>query len=185
MAPKTAPPAPHPSPPRARECTACGDVFTSKPNDPDLIKPCSVCSSDYCYDCLETLFRSAAYEPGAMLPRCCVLIQIHTIIARLDKSTADAYRAKLAERVVPNKVYCPAPACSAFIHEKHVLSQQPSKTGLSLKAIFAQILDKVSLCTAARFFRDSTLQQSIPDYHKKVPDHIDLDTIRNRVTADK
>lgn len=185
MAPNPGPPIPHPSPPQARECTACAEVFTSKPDDPDLIKPCSVCSVDYCYDCLEALFRSAAYEPGAMLPRCCALIQIYTIIARLDQATADAYRAKLAERIVPNKVYCPAPTCSAFIHEKHVPAQQPPGKGLSLKVIFGYILDKVSLCTAARFFRDSTLQQSLPDYNKKVPDHIDLDTIRNRADADK
>ena len=93
---------------RNRACTACGEIFSKEADGPKLVKPCSVCSSDYCYDCLEALFRRAAYEPGAMLPRCCVLLQIHVIIARLDAKTADVYRMKLAERITPNKLYCPA-----------------------------------------------------------------------------
>ena len=185
MALKAPPATSQPPPPRMRECSACGDVFTSKKNDPDLIKPCSVCASDYCYECLETLFRNAAYEPGAMLPRCCALIQIHTIIGRLGKATADAYRARLAERIMPDKVYCPVPTCSAFIHEKHLPPKQPTLGKLSLKEIFVKTLDRVNLSTAARFFRTSELQQSLPDYFEKVTAHIDLNTIRKQVDSDK
>lgn len=182
---KMAQPTPQPGPPRVRECTACGETFTSKHNDPDLIKPCSVCASDYCYDCLDSLFRNAAYQPGAMLPRCCALIQIHTIIARLDSDTANAYRAKLAERIIPDKFYCPAPSCSAFIHEKHVPLHQPSSSRTSAKRVFLEILDQMNLSPAARFFRTSELQASLPDYYSKVQEHTDLNMIRKKVDSDR
>lgn len=165
-----------------RQCTACCETFTNASDNPDLIKPCSFCKSDYCYDCLEELFRKAARGPGADLPRCCALIQLYTIIKRLDDDTASAYRMKLAEHVIPNKIYCPAPTCSAFIHERHVPSpRQPAKEATSMKTLLGEVMDKISLAQSARFFKDSELQNILPDYHQKVSEHIDLNTIRSRV----
>ena len=88
---------------------------------------------------------------------------------------------RLAEKIIPNKLYCPAPSCSVFIHERHIPTQVPSTGSVSLKDVFIGVLDKVNLSTAARFFRTSELQKSLPDYYAKVREHVDLNTIRERV----
>jgi hypothetical protein len=173
------PPPPAPVP---RSCIICTDTFSAKPDDPNLVKPCAVCPSDYCLDCLEHMFETAVEEGGArMPPRCCSLIQLYTVLPRLNDDTADVYRAKFTEWLTRDKVYCPAPACSAFIPEIHVPARQDYSGITTLKDILAKVLDKVELSTASRFFRTREMQLSLPNYCWYVDEPIDLAVIRERV----
>ncbi|KAI7285962.1 hypothetical protein KC345_g1478 [Hortaea werneckii] len=97
-------------------CVICDDTGDEYP----LIRPCRLCRSDYCHLCLAEMFYGAATDGGRMPPRCCTFLQIHTALPLLDAQDADTYRAKLEEFMTPDKVYCPAPTCSAFISPRFI-----------------------------------------------------------------
>ncbi|KAI6868169.1 hypothetical protein KC323_g3161 [Hortaea werneckii] len=115
-------------PPPTPRCVVCDDTGDEYP----LIQPCRLCRSDYCLLCLAGMFYAAATFSGRMPPRCCTLLQIHTALPLLDAQDADTYRAKLEEFLTPDKVYCPAPRCSAFIPPRFITlgpTSPPSSPG--------------------------------------------------------
>ena len=87
-------------PPRA--CIAC----TELESEVQLIQPCRTCAMDYCTGCLASMFEDAVTDSTRMPPRCCNLIQIHTILGSglLSDEQAKAYREKFEEWITPAKV---------------------------------------------------------------------------------
>lgn len=95
-------------------------------------------------DCLESTFRGAIKEKGAFSPpSCCGLIQLHTVLDRLDSKTASEYRRKFKEWMTKNKVYCPVPTCSAFIAPEDIeLEKSSTITGFECPSCKTDICGK-------------------------------------------
>lgn len=163
---------------RPRSCIAC----TENEHSVQLIRPCRSCNSDYCIDCVLDMFLAATTDNGRMPPRCCVLIQIHTILGHLTHDQAKQYRAKFEEWITPIKTYCPSPTCSAFIPEKRLPTTLPNPTTPpSLKSVLTEVLLKVSSSGSARFFRGELDITELPGFTNVVKNHIDLSMIQGNL----
>lgn len=64
-----------------RSCIIC----TENEKDVHLIRACRICYADYCVGCLRDMFIIATTDITRMPPQCCVLIQIHTVLAHLTE----------------------------------------------------------------------------------------------------
>jgi hypothetical protein len=171
------------APPVDRVCTACTDRYPLDPDNKDLVRPCPVCECDYCLECMHEMFNAAVTDPTRMPPRCCAPLQLYTITSSMGDEEADTYRNKFAEWLAREKVYCPAPTCSVFIHEKYLPKEQTAaRTGL-LNETLQQILDVVKESPASRFFRTGESQAALPRYNEIVARPIDLQLIESRITA--
>ncbi|KAK5122340.1 hypothetical protein LTR85_004251 [Meristemomyces frigidus] len=172
---------PEPAPPPPRICVIC----TEQPDANQLVRPCRTCANDYCHECLREMFTGATADSTRMPPRCCTFLQLHTAGAALTKQEANDYRVKLDEWITLDKVYCPAPACSAFIPER-LLPEVPTdgaKGTPTLQAVLAEIVKRISATPAARFFRGEQDIRMLPGYTAIVPNHIDLTSIQAHVEA--
>ena len=98
------------------ECISCGDNHHAVAQCP--------CSHEYCYACLETLFRSSLTDESLFPPRCCGQpIPIgdddddnsSTIRAFIPAGLVDEFLAKKVEFETPDRTYCHQPTCSTFI----------------------------------------------------------------------
>ncbi|KAI6839959.1 hypothetical protein KC332_g4847 [Hortaea werneckii] len=169
-------------PPPTPRCVVCEDTDDEYP----LIHACRVCRSDYCLLCLSEMFNGAATDNGRMPPRCCTLLQIHTALPLLNAQEADTYRLKLEEFLTPDKVYCPAPTCSAFISPRFIpavpTSSPSSPRPVSQQKILADIVKGVVAHPAARFFRGEVDITQAPGYTAVVAKHIDLSSITNHLS---
>ncbi|RMY16733.1 hypothetical protein D0868_00156 [Hortaea werneckii] len=169
-------------PPPTPHCVICED----DDEELSLILPCRLCRYEYCLPCLGEMFNGAAADGGRMPPRCCAFLQIHTALPALNAQEADTYRAKLEEFVTPDKVYCPAPTCSAFISPRSI-PPMPTNTPspprlISQQKIMADIVQRVVAHPAARFFRGEVDISQAPGYTAVVANHIDLTSITNHLS---
>ncbi|KAL5113911.1 hypothetical protein ACEQ8H_008194 [Pleosporales sp. CAS-2024a] len=117
-APTTAPTqmAPTPYGP-APECLIC---CTSLPQhgDTHVLRPCRLCNNLYCVNCVTNMFIDACKDSTLMPPRCCVPLNIQCAKPYLTKDEADLFRTKYEEWSTADAIYCPVPACSAFISDR-------------------------------------------------------------------
>ncbi|TKA80642.1 hypothetical protein B0A55_01857 [Friedmanniomyces simplex] len=165
------PPTPPPPP---RSCIICTDATDQ------LIKPCRTCTSDYCKECLTDMFKAATSDSSRMPPRCCTLLQIHTV--DLPQQDADDYRSKFEEWITLNKTYCPSPSCSAFIPDRLLPPSEPTPT-ITLQSILTDVLSAVSDNPSARFFRGELHITELPGYTTVVARPMDLGMIQASVQA--
>ncbi|TKA23829.1 hypothetical protein B0A50_06964 [Salinomyces thailandicus] len=161
----------------ARCCIVC----TGEQENNDgltLIRPCRVCEAEYCQECVAEMFKGATTDASRMPPRCCVLLQIHTALPALTKQEANDYRAGFEEYLSPDKLYCPAPRCSAFISPRVIPPAPPSApqptTTSNMYGVLTDVLRKVTAHPAARFFRGDVDISQAPGYTAVVAKHIDL-----------
>ncbi|MCJ1365158.1 hypothetical protein MMC16_004278 [Acarospora aff. strigata] len=96
--------------PASRECMICTEAV----GDTSLY-PCRRCKGRYCVSCVKSMFMTACKDESRMPPRCCHILQLHSVRPYLSQQEADLYRAKLEEWSTVHRVYCPVPTCSAFI----------------------------------------------------------------------
>nr|OQO27782.1 hypothetical protein B0A51_05840 [Rachicladosporium sp. CCFEE 5018] len=167
----------------ARTCVVCCDTVKTTPGDPIMVKPCRSCPADYCSECLIEMFTAAAYVKDRLPPQCCTLLQLHTVLPHLAPEIVTAYRMKLTEWIARIKTYCPSKPCSVFIPETVVPSHVGASKPKSLQQILRQVLDKMREAPASRFFRDASLQSSLPGYNDVIHMPTDLDTIQRLVDA--
>lgn len=100
-----------------KTCVICWEAHETD----QLLRPCRACTNTWCAACLESSFRTAIdQKSGFSPPTCHGIIQLHTILGRLEKEFADKYRAAFEEWLTKDRVYCPVPTCSAFIPERHM-----------------------------------------------------------------
>lgn len=118
-----------------------------------------------------------------MPPRCCSFLQIHTAISALTESEISAYRAKLDEWITLDKIYCPAPTCSAFIPERLVPTPDSSETQPRLQAVLAEIVERLIASPPARFFRGELDITHLPGYSNVIANHIDLTSVEAHAKA--
>ena len=173
-------------PPRA--CIVCTEVDS---NEIALIRPCRSCSMDYCINCLVEMFQAAVDDNTRMPPRCCTLIQIHTVLGHgllsLTPAEAKAYREKFEEWITPSKFYCPFPRCSAFIPGRKLPRNSIDSANKpeipSLQTILTEILEELNKSHQARFFRDPIDLTQFPKYDKLISTPIDLNAILKRLST--
>lgn len=118
-----------------------------------------------------------------MPPRCCSLLQIHTVVNDVSDRLAKEYREKFEEWIAPAKTYCPAPACSAFLPER-LMPQAPGaqlKASSPLLAFLQGILTTVQESPSARFFKGEMDITQLPGYNSVVERPIDLSKINANV----
>lgn len=164
-----------------RKCIAC---MEEESEDVTLIRPCRNCAFDYCTSCLIDMFQSAVDDNSRMPPRCCNLIQIHTIIDSLTPQDAAAYRQKFEEWATPSKTYCPFSKCSAFIPDRKLPRVSAKPELPSLQTVLTEIVDELFKSSEARFFRgDTDLVKDLPNYKKIVTTPMDLGIIRNQLRS--
>lgn len=97
------------------QCIVCDEVLV-----PDQVIPCP-CSHNYCLGCFECLMGTAINDEAFFPPRCCKqAIPIETTEAVLTSAIVEELRRKEVEYGTPNRVYCCAPNCSAFIAPKFI-----------------------------------------------------------------
>lgn len=118
-----------------------------------------------------------------MPPRCCTLLQIHTIVSILEPQVAKDYREKFEEWIAPTKTYCPAPACSSFISERQIPLDPTthSKAHSSLANFLKDVLATVQESASARFFRGEMDITQLPGYNTVVQRPIDLGKINANI----
>ncbi len=161
-----------------RSCIACTDT------DVPLLKPCRTCSTDYCEECLTGMFVDAIRDKTRMPPRCCCLIQIHTVVDILQEDELKNYRAEFEEWIAPKKVYCPALKCSAFIPERRlpIVQTTPASTTVSLTSVLETIFEALDQSPAARFFRADAPIDVLPGYTDVVQHPMHLGTIKDNIS---
>lgn len=94
-----------------RRCEACRD-------DKKFFDVATVphCRHDYCRDCLDQLFRLSMTDESLFPPRCCRRpISLDDVRMFLPMETAREFQRKRPELETPNKTYCHAQSCSAWI----------------------------------------------------------------------
>ncbi|KAL4787730.1 hypothetical protein BJX76DRAFT_353991 [Aspergillus varians] len=99
------------SPAAMHSCVACNEAteFVNVARAP--------CRHEYCRSCLNDLFETSMTDESLFPPRCCrqpIAINIARIF--LKPGLAKEYEKKKIEFDTPNRTYCYAPECSAFIH---------------------------------------------------------------------
>jgi hypothetical protein len=101
------------------------------------------------------MFVDAIDDRTRMPPRCCNLIQLHTVINLLGRDVLFHYRKGFEEWITPNKTYCPSQKCSAFISENKVPSSEPTppEVSKSLSDVLSDIITSLIKSPSSRFFR--------------------------------
>ncbi|KAK3067480.1 hypothetical protein LTR53_015631 [Teratosphaeriaceae sp. CCFEE 6253] len=164
-------------PPPPRSCIACTDT------DPEeLVKPCRECPTDYCRECILSMFIAATTDSTRMPPRCCNFLQLHTA-SLLSAEDASAYRKRFEEWITLDKIYCPSPHCSAFIPQR-VLPASGSGDApkeVSLQSVLSDVIGTVWESPSARFFRGDLPLTELPGYSAAVPRHMDLAMVQASV----
>jgi hypothetical protein len=75
------------------------------------------CQHEYCGGCLDELFRASMNDESLFPPRCCKQpIPFDAVRIFLTSSLAIEFRGKKLELETPNRTYCWATTCSAFIN---------------------------------------------------------------------
>ncbi|KAK4101968.1 hypothetical protein N658DRAFT_495906 [Parathielavia hyrcaniae] len=108
---------PPPAPPQKIECISCGDN-----HHPSSISRCP-CSHEYCLECLTSLFTAALSDESLFPPRCCgqpIPLDSFRAHHHLPFDLISQFLAKKAELETPDRTYCHAPACSAFIPPRDI-----------------------------------------------------------------
>jgi hypothetical protein len=172
LAPATA------APPPARSCVICCDCAPEK----DLVRPCRSCATDYCKECLASMFTSAVTDATRMPPRCCTYLQLHVAIDKLSEHDIKAYRAKFEEWLTKDKTYCPSPKCSAFIPERTIPALD-ELTVTSLHSTLSDLYAAVSQSHHARFFQGPPPYAQSPEYTKTVSRPMDLSVIKAKISS--
>ncbi|KAK4634844.1 hypothetical protein CLAFUW4_01336 [Fulvia fulva] len=129
------------------------------------------------------MFHDSLTDPTRFPPRCCTLIQLYTVLPWFHPEGTNTFRLKFEEWLAIDKLYCPSPACSAFISEKYkvpsnepIVEPAPSKQQV-MKAIF----HKLDTSAEARFFRTDVHTIELPGYTKRVPKPIHLQRIQQKI----
>jgi hypothetical protein len=94
----------------------------------EVLKPCLACTSVYCAPCIKKMFLDACKDTSRMPPRCCVPLNIQQAKPYLTTEEVALFRAKYEEWSTPNPLYCPVPACSAFIPDRLLPEHLRTKT---------------------------------------------------------
>jgi hypothetical protein len=108
-------------PSRQTRCEACREekLFFDVARAP--------CGHEYCRECLQQLFESSMTDNSLFPPRCCrsafVLAAVRPF---LTSALAKEFQQKELELSTPNRTYCCAPACSAFIPPRDIASDSAS-----------------------------------------------------------
>jgi hypothetical protein len=113
--PITQPAAPTAAP--VEQCLICC-LDVHKSSALKAIKPCLACNSVYCHLCIKKIFLDACKDMSRMPPRCCEPINLQQAKPYLTAEDIALFRSKYEEWRTPNPMYCPVPACSAFIPER-------------------------------------------------------------------
>lgn len=100
---------------RPRECISCGEKFNSTAGS-----RCP-CSHEYCRACLRNLFEASLSDESLFPPRCCGQpIPAKEIRYFLSSELVEKYETRKIELATPNRTYCHAPTCSAFIPPQQI-----------------------------------------------------------------
>ncbi|KAK3109877.1 hypothetical protein LTR53_016413 [Teratosphaeriaceae sp. CCFEE 6253] len=164
-------------PPPPRSCIACTDT------DPEeLVKPCRECPTDYCRECILSMFIAATTDSTRMPPRCCNFLQLHTA-SLLSAEDASAYRKRFEEWITLDKIYCPSPHCSAFISQRLLPASGSGDAPkeVSLQSVLSDVIGTVWESPSARFFRGDLPLTELPGYSAAVPRHMDLAMVQASV----
>ncbi|KAJ0413966.1 hypothetical protein BJY00DRAFT_321444 [Aspergillus carlsbadensis] len=103
-------PEPEPEPVRLSRCVACQDDV-----DPLDIAPLP-CSHEYCRSCITELFELSLANESLFPPRCCrTTIDLDLARIFLPETLVQLYETKKVEFETPDRTYCCAKSCSAFI----------------------------------------------------------------------
>ena len=166
--------------PPPRTCIICCEA---EQDSIPLIRPCRVCNSDFCEECLSDMFCAAIDDKSRMPPRCCHLLQIHTAIGGLTEESIQDYRKALEEWITPKKLYCPSPTCSAFIPERKIppIPSTSPKVEKSLPLLLKDVIEALMKLPSARFFRDEPPIDVQKGYTEVVRDPIHLGLIYDKV----
>ncbi|KAK5164724.1 hypothetical protein LTR04_001645 [Oleoguttula sp. CCFEE 6159] len=74
------------------------------------------CQHEYCFECLEELFRTSMTDESLFPPRCCRQpIPLDTVATCLPAHLVATFETKKVEFETVNRTYCSSPTCSAFI----------------------------------------------------------------------
>jgi hypothetical protein len=144
---------------------------------------------DYCTGCLAGMFTDPIKDNTRMPPRCCNLIQIHTVLGNdlFPDNEAEAYREKFEEWITPVKTFCPSPTCSAFIPDRKLPNSTSTSTATSdmpsLQSVLSEVLEEVTKTSPARFFRAAIDESQAPNYYQIVTTPMDLSIIRKRLLS--
>ncbi|KAK7997053.1 methylitaconate delta2-delta3-isomerase [Apiospora arundinis] len=94
------------------ECVACLDD-----NLPSRKTARLVCGHRMCHQCLKRKFKLSTKDPQQMPPKCCT--DDHILLKHVDRLFDDNFKIlwnqKFAEFSTHNRIYCPRPACGAWI----------------------------------------------------------------------
>ena len=103
-------------PPKTVTCLLC-DLSTPSSRSLQLR-----CGHHYCLDCLEELYRRCTIDEALFPPRCCSQpIPWELAEPYLDDVLKTVFQAKAVEFSAPDRLYCSASSCSAFIKPEFVL----------------------------------------------------------------
>ncbi|EXJ57690.1 uncharacterized protein A1O5_12480 [Cladophialophora psammophila CBS 110553] len=99
------------SPPNKVTCKICfGDI------EGVYSTPCRRCKEALCYECLKTLFDTAMKNMDRMPVMCCQAVMHHEVARGiLPAAELEKYKERCDEINTVDPLYCPVPACSAFI----------------------------------------------------------------------
>lgn len=97
------------TPPKAK-CEVCHDHFDFW----DLAR--LPCRHRYCRECVNQLFIGASTDETLFPPRCCRQeVSVDVVALHLSPKTKAQFQKKAPEFRTPNRVYCHAPHCAAWI----------------------------------------------------------------------
>ena len=135
------------------------------------------------------MFVGATKDISMMPPKCCTLLQIHTVLGYLTFDQAKAYRAKFEEWITAVKVYCPSPTCSAFISEQRVPAIGEAATTTrpspSLSSILGEVLANVIKTPPSRFFRGEMDITQLAGYATVVKRPMHLGIIQDQLATSR
>ncbi|KAI9744616.1 MAG: hypothetical protein M1818_002145 [Claussenomyces sp. TS43310] len=101
---------------KSRLCVACQEYKKSA----QVAR--APCGHEYCRECLQDLFNSAMNDESLFPPRCCrQAINPSAVQMFLTTELVRQYEEKRIEFAMPNRTYCCAPRCSAFIRPKDIV----------------------------------------------------------------
>lgn len=101
-----------------RQCIACQE-------ETSLFDVAKVpCGHEYCRECLDSLFSTAAKDENFFPPRCCrQRIHLHTARMFLTAKTATNFVKMEREFSTPDRTYCSRPACSSWIPPERIQAE--------------------------------------------------------------
>ncbi|KAK4507908.1 hypothetical protein PRZ48_001643 [Zasmidium cellare] len=125
-------------------------------------------------------FLNSLDKPSLFPPKCCSLIQLYTLLPRLDAAKAALYREKMEEWLCNEKTYCPAPTCSAFIPERLIPPAKVAPSQTHLHETISNLLHKLDSTPYARFFRGDLNMERLPGFRDAVANPISLKDIKRK-----